>query len=178
MDLQQTPWPAEEQECMSGSQKERYNQQAYPLANTAPTTWQRFRHLCKPPPWSETLATNVTRLSSCPTRFQSWKPQQEKNSQRVFMRSHSTDEQACSGYQPTVVFQKMKTWMSSPHLESKEDSKTKVIFQEKKTLLRAALEQRTERVDFHFLKWWQQVVVMTEITHGPQPTQCRHVKKK
>ena len=35
-----------------------------------------------------------------------------------------------------------------------------VTFQEKKTLIRAALGQRTERDDFHFLDRWRQVVVM------------------
>ena len=34
------------------------------------------------------------------------------------------------------------------------------VFCTSKTLIRAALWQRTERDDFHFLNWWQQVVVM------------------
>jgi len=34
------------------------------------------------------------------------------------------------------------------------------VFCTSKTLIRAALWQRTERDDFHFLDWWQQVVVM------------------
>ena len=80
---------------MSSYEKERYTQQAFPLANIAPTIWQRFRILYRPPPWSETPATNVNRLSSCPTHFQSWKLQQETNSlvlQEAFMMSCSTDE--------------------------------------------------------------------------------------
>ena len=35
-----------------------------------------------------------------------------------------------------------------------------VTFQERKTVIRAALEQRTERDEFHFFHRWQQVVVM------------------
>ena len=48
-----------------------------------------------------------------------------------------------------------------------------VTFQEKKTLVRAALGQRTERDDFHFLDRWQQVVVM-RLRHRTQPNQRPH----
>jgi len=47
-------------------------------------------------------------------------------SRKAFMRQHSTDEESCSGYQPTVVFQEMKKRASSPNLEPKEDRKTTV----------------------------------------------------
>ena len=59
-----------------------------------------------------------------------------------------------------MVFRDLRKWTSSPNLEQKEDSKTTVTFQEKKTLIREALGQRTEWDDFHFLDQQQQVVVM------------------
>ena len=55
-----------------------------------------------------------------------------------------------------------------------------VTFQEKKTLIRAALGQRTERNDFRFrFDRWQQVPVLSTsfTTHGPQLTQCPHVQE-
>ena len=55
----------------------------------------------------------------------------------------------------------MKKRTSSPNLLPKVVSKTTMLpSKKKKTLIRAALRQRTERDDFHFLDRWQQVVVM------------------
>ena len=45
-----------------------------------------------------------------------------------------------------------------------------VTFQEKKTLIREALGQRTERDDSHFLDRWQQVVVINMTTHARATT--------
>ena len=47
-------------------------------------------------------------------------------------------------------------------MKPKEDSMQddSFTFQEQKTLITAALRQRTERDDLHVLDWWQQAVVM------------------
>ena len=51
------------------------------------------------------------------------------------------------------------------HAAKGKQQDNSVTFQEKKTLMRSDLGQRTEREDFHFLDWWQHVVVMR--LHGP-----------
>ena len=92
--------------------------------------------VCRLPPWSETPTTNVNRLSSCLTYFQSWKLQQETNSlvlQKAFMRSHSTGEYSHAVGSTHCGF----PGNEKANLELKEDSMqdNSVTFQEKKTLI-------------------------------------------
>ena len=60
-----------------------------------------------------------------------------------------------------MVFQEVKKADELAKLGAKGGQQdNSVTFREKKTLIRAALGQCSERDDFHFLDRWQQVVVM------------------
>ena len=140
------------------------------ILNIAPTVWYR----CWPLPWSETPVTNVNRLSSCPTHFQSWKLQQETNSlvsQKAWGRTAQKSSLAAV-FQPTVVFQKMKNQMSSPNVDPTEDSKTTVSPSKKR---RPSSEQPWGSA--LPLPWPVAAGCGHGITHGTQPTQCPHVQE-
>ena len=142
----------EEQECMSNSQKE-----SIPagILNIAPTIWRRFRLLCWPL-HTLSLRDSINECQQVVFLSDAFSVLEGTAGDKLpclaeSLRSRSTEEKSCSGLPARYGLPENEKAdeLAKPGAKGRQQDNS-VTFQEKKTLINA-LEQRTERDDFHFL---------------------------